>query len=155
MVQMLDELETECLLTKDGGYRLFGYDLDAIREYDLYLNGGRTHIERPHECLRARKVHGSLGVRYSGKAQCHQRRSNDTDEPGCMGDEQRTCTPDLRKDTDTVDKFSVSVHWHLNRLGCSRDMPKRKGARKTGLIRCMHEVITALYQLSAIAVIDL
>jgi hypothetical protein len=23
MVQMLDELETECLLTKDGGYRLF------------------------------------------------------------------------------------------------------------------------------------
>lgn len=44
MVQMLDELETECLLTKDGAYRLFGYDLDAVREYDLYLNGGRTHI---------------------------------------------------------------------------------------------------------------
>jgi len=44
MVQMLDALETECLLTKDGAYRLFGYDLDAIREYDLYLNGGRTHI---------------------------------------------------------------------------------------------------------------
>ena len=44
MVQMLDEVEAECLLTKDGGYRLFGYDLDSIREYDLALNGGRTHI---------------------------------------------------------------------------------------------------------------
>ncbi|ADV82431.1 hypothetical protein [Terriglobus saanensis] len=44
MVQMLEDLETLCLLTKEGGYRLFGYSLDAIREYDLYLNGGRTHI---------------------------------------------------------------------------------------------------------------
>lgn len=44
MVQTLDDLEAECLLTKGGAYRLFGYELDAIREYDLFLNGGRTHI---------------------------------------------------------------------------------------------------------------
>jgi hypothetical protein len=25
-------------------HRLFGYDLDGIREYDLRLSGGRTHI---------------------------------------------------------------------------------------------------------------
>lgn len=31
-------------LTADGVHRLFGYDLDAIREYDLQLNGSRTHI---------------------------------------------------------------------------------------------------------------
>ncbi len=44
MVQMVDDLGTHCLLTKDGGYRLFGYSLDALREYDLFLNGGRTHV---------------------------------------------------------------------------------------------------------------
>ena len=31
-------------LTLDGAHRLFGYDLDEVREYDLRLNGGRTHI---------------------------------------------------------------------------------------------------------------
>lgn len=31
-------------LTLDGAHRLFGYDLDAIRHFDIYLNGGRTHI---------------------------------------------------------------------------------------------------------------
>ena len=31
-------------LTVDGAHRLFGYHIDAIREYDLLLNGGRTHI---------------------------------------------------------------------------------------------------------------
>jgi hypothetical protein len=31
-------------LTLDGAHRLFGYDLDRIREYDVRFNGGRTHI---------------------------------------------------------------------------------------------------------------
>jgi len=62
MVPMLEDLETLCLLTKDGGYRLFGYSLDAIREYDLYLNGGRTHIECAHQGLCPGKVHRSLGM---------------------------------------------------------------------------------------------
>jgi hypothetical protein len=31
-------------LTLDGAHRLFGYDLQRIREYDFRLNGGRTHI---------------------------------------------------------------------------------------------------------------
>jgi hypothetical protein len=44
MAQMLNELENLCLLTRDGGYKLFGYSLDALRGYDLYLNGSRTHI---------------------------------------------------------------------------------------------------------------
>jgi len=39
-------------LTVDGAHRLFGYDLEEIREYDFRLNGGRTHIERIHERLR-------------------------------------------------------------------------------------------------------
>jgi hypothetical protein len=33
-----------CSLTIEGAHRLFGYDLEAIRAYDLQLNGGRTHI---------------------------------------------------------------------------------------------------------------
>lgn len=44
MVQTLYDLETQCLLTRDGSYRLFGYSLDALREWDLHLNAGRTHI---------------------------------------------------------------------------------------------------------------
>jgi hypothetical protein len=31
-------------LTLEGAHRLFGYSLREIREYDLRLNGGRTHI---------------------------------------------------------------------------------------------------------------
>ena len=31
-------------LTLDGAHRLFGYDLDRIRDFDRRLNGGQTHI---------------------------------------------------------------------------------------------------------------
>jgi hypothetical protein len=31
-------------LTLDGAHRLFGYDIEKIREYDLQFNSGRTHI---------------------------------------------------------------------------------------------------------------
>jgi hypothetical protein len=31
-------------LTLDGAHRLFGYDLESIREYDVWLNSGRTRI---------------------------------------------------------------------------------------------------------------
>jgi len=34
-------------LTLDGAHRLFGYELERIREYDLKLNTGRTHITAP------------------------------------------------------------------------------------------------------------
>ena len=44
MVQMVEDLEKYCHLTTGGGYRIFGYNLDAIREYDRALNRGRTHI---------------------------------------------------------------------------------------------------------------
>jgi hypothetical protein len=43
-VNMVRELEEACSLTTDGAYRLFGYELDGIREFDLLLNAGRTHI---------------------------------------------------------------------------------------------------------------
>jgi hypothetical protein len=38
------ELADVFSLTLDGAHRLFGYHLDRIREYDVRLNGGRTHI---------------------------------------------------------------------------------------------------------------
>src|SRR5260370_36928458 len=41
---MLLEFADVFSLTIEGAHRLFGYDLDAMREYDLRLNGGRTHI---------------------------------------------------------------------------------------------------------------
>jgi hypothetical protein len=42
-VNMVRELEEACSLTTDGAYRLFGYELDGVREFDLRLNAGRTH----------------------------------------------------------------------------------------------------------------
>jgi hypothetical protein len=48
MVPMVHELEELCGLVTGAGYRLLGYELDAIREYDRVLNGGRTHIECLH-----------------------------------------------------------------------------------------------------------
>jgi hypothetical protein len=38
------EIAETCSLTLEGAHRLFGYNLGKIREYDLLLNGGRTHI---------------------------------------------------------------------------------------------------------------
>ncbi|HTF70875.1 MAG TPA: hypothetical protein VK638_50210 [Edaphobacter sp.] len=43
-LSMLLEVADMFSLTIEGAHRLFGYDLDGIREYDLRLNGGRTHI---------------------------------------------------------------------------------------------------------------
>lgn len=44
MANMVRDLAEACSLTIDGAYRLFGYELDGIREFDQELNGGRTHI---------------------------------------------------------------------------------------------------------------
>lgn len=44
MLNLVRELQELCSLTPEGGHRLFGFDLDAIREYDAVLNDGRTHI---------------------------------------------------------------------------------------------------------------
>ncbi len=43
-LSMLLEIADMFSLTVEGAHRLFGYDLDEIRAYDLRLNGGRTHI---------------------------------------------------------------------------------------------------------------
>lgn len=48
MVPMVHELEELCGLVTGAGYRLLGYELDAIREYDRVLNSGRTHIVESH-----------------------------------------------------------------------------------------------------------
>jgi hypothetical protein len=47
-LKTLLEIAETCGLTLDGAHRLFGYDLGQILDYDLRLNGGRTHIECPH-----------------------------------------------------------------------------------------------------------
>lgn len=43
-LKALLEIAEICSLTLEGAHRLFGYYLDEIRDYDLRLNGGRTHI---------------------------------------------------------------------------------------------------------------
>ena len=64
----VDEVANMALLTIEGAHRLFGYDLARIREYDLRLNGGRTHIECPHKSLRPGEIHRSLGMSDFGDA---------------------------------------------------------------------------------------
>jgi hypothetical protein len=44
---LLEIVET-CGLTLEGAHRLFGYSLDRLRELDLQLNSGRTHIIESH-----------------------------------------------------------------------------------------------------------
>jgi hypothetical protein len=43
-------------LTLDGAHRLFGYELEGIREYDFRLNAGRTHIIETYPFERDRPV---------------------------------------------------------------------------------------------------
>ena len=43
-------------LTIDGAHRLFGYELERIREYDLALNAGRTHIIETYPFERDRPI---------------------------------------------------------------------------------------------------
>jgi hypothetical protein len=47
-IKVLRDISNNCLLTSDGTHRLFGYNLGKIREYDLRLNGGRTHIRESY-----------------------------------------------------------------------------------------------------------
>jgi hypothetical protein len=64
-LSMLLEIADMFSLTIEGAHRLFGYDLDAIREYDLRLNGRRTHIKSPHQRLRPGEVHRALRMGYA------------------------------------------------------------------------------------------
>jgi hypothetical protein len=43
-------------LTIEGGHRFFGFGLEGVREYDLLLNGGRTHIVESYAFERDRLV---------------------------------------------------------------------------------------------------
>ena len=52
---VIEVMET-FLLTIGAAHRLFGYDLDAIREYDLRLNSGRTHIVETYVFERERLI---------------------------------------------------------------------------------------------------
>jgi len=61
-LRTLLEIAENYSLTLEGAHRLFGYSLQNIRELDLDLNRGRTHIECPHERLCPREIHRSLGV---------------------------------------------------------------------------------------------
>jgi len=43
-LKTLLEVAETCSLTLEGAHKLFGYNLGGIQEYDLRLNGSRTHI---------------------------------------------------------------------------------------------------------------
>jgi hypothetical protein len=73
-LSMLLEIADMFSLTIEGAHRLFGYDLGGMREYDLRLNGGRTHIERSHERLSPREVHRSLCVGHTRERKCGKHR---------------------------------------------------------------------------------
>ena len=43
-LSMVDAVADMAWLTNEGAHNLFGYNLARIREYDLRLNSGRTHL---------------------------------------------------------------------------------------------------------------
>ena len=57
MANMVRDMEEACSLTTDGAYRLFGFELDGIREFDLRPNGGRAHIVKSSP---GRAAHGPI-----------------------------------------------------------------------------------------------
>jgi hypothetical protein len=49
--RQLQALRLHLSLTIGGVFKLFGYNLDRMREVEANLNGGRTRFERCHEGL--------------------------------------------------------------------------------------------------------
>jgi len=85
-LKTLLEVADICSLTLEGAHKLFGYDLEALRDFDLRLNGGRTHIERSHERLCSGEIHRSLGMSDTRKRQSDNRRphyANDAKKLKC------------------------------------------------------------------------
>jgi hypothetical protein len=124
-LNMLLEISNIFSLTIEGAHRLFGYDLDGIREYDLRLNGGRTHIERPHKRLRPGKVHRALCMSYARERNPEQSRRHNAH---CA--EQVSFGEGLRQSLGKVGcaaghhGMASTRHWHLHRLvsvGICRD----------------------------------
>jgi hypothetical protein len=68
------ELSDIYSLTLDGAHRIYGYNLEQFQEYDFRLNGGRTHIECPHQRLRSGEVHRSLCVGHTRERKCGKHR---------------------------------------------------------------------------------
>ncbi len=123
MANMVRDMEEACRLTTDGAYRLFGYELDGIREFDLRLNGGRTHIECCHERLRPGEIHRALRVRNSREGQDEKDRHHGTS----MVSKWAALNP-----TTNLESASAR-HWHLHRLW-SAEICRDHGADH---IRCL------------------
>jgi hypothetical protein len=123
-LSMLLEIADMFSLTVEGAHRLFGYDLDGIREYDLRLNGGRTHIERPHKRLRSGEIHRSLGVRNARECERDKCRPQHT---RCVG--QFASEEGLRQSLGKVGcaagnhDMACTKHRHLHRLVSVGNMP--------------------------------
>jgi hypothetical protein len=64
-LNMVEEVADISRLTIDGAHRLFGYNLAKIREYDLLLNGGRTHIVESYSFERDRLI--DLPMEFASK----------------------------------------------------------------------------------------
>ena len=60
------EIRETCGLTLEGAHRLFGYDLEQLRECDLQLNGRRTHIIESYPFGRDRTI--ELPVQFAPHA---------------------------------------------------------------------------------------
>jgi hypothetical protein len=63
LLRVIKQLTEHFALTLDGAHKLFGYNLDQMREYDLRLNGGRTRIIESYAFGRDRRIH--LPLRFA------------------------------------------------------------------------------------------
>jgi hypothetical protein len=109
-------------LTIEGAHRLFGYDLANLRNYDLHLNGGRTHMHRLHEGLSAAEADGPLGAGYiRGTCKCEgsQRWPHHMRHTEYLSFEIRFGSSPCRTREGRITRrgrTAFARHWHLHRL---------------------------------------
>jgi transcriptional regulator with XRE-family HTH domain len=111
-------------LTLEGAHELFGYDLRELRKWDLYLNGDRTHIERPHERLCTGEIHRPLCMGNAGVCEREKRRPQHT---RCV--KQFASAEELRQSLGKMGcaagnlGMAFTKHRHLRRLVSVGNMP--------------------------------
>ncbi len=123
-LSMLLEVADAFSLTVEGAHRLFGYDLAAVREYDLRLNGGRTHIEGRHKRCSPGEVHRSLGMSNACDCERGERRPHRTRGAEQFAFRKGTGQSPGKTGCAAGDHYvAAAYHRHLHRLVSVGNMP--------------------------------
>jgi hypothetical protein len=146
-LKALLEVADVCWLTLEGVHRLFGYSLGGIRDYDLRLNGSRTHIKSSHQGLRPGEVHRSLGICQRCEREREEGwRQNAQNSHPSWGWKEGTQPPAGRSGLSKDLRNIVINHQHLRRLKAVEICRDHRGIRLPRPIRSIYRVIVRSYR---------